>query len=226
MDTIIEVKGIRKVIAAKMLESWHTSPRVAYTVSIDTSMMKQFSQQWNEKNNNAGIRLSMNHIMIRACALTMKEHPYINSSFDGKNIILHNDMNIGLAVEAENGLIVPNMKNVEKADLLEISQTVNALIEKARTAKISLDDVTGGTFTITNLGPFGIESFTPIINQPECAILGISAAINTPVVVDNKIVIRPMMSLTLVADHRVIDGAFAARFLNALKERLKKCDDI
>jgi len=146
----------------------------------------------------------------------------MNSTINGNELIIHKNINIGMAVAREKGLIVPNLKNVEKKSLFQIAKETEELIEKARNNSLSVDELTGGTFTITNLGMYGIEFFSPIINLPEVAILGITAITNKPSMVNGQIVIKPTMVLNLTADHRVVDGADAAKFLLRIKELIEK----
>lgn len=218
-DTRVVPSGIRKVIAERMSASWSISPRVTYNLELDVTNMKAFRSSLKDACAAEGAKLSFNHILMKICAKALTEFPYINASFDGKEIILHKDVNIGLAVALDNdGLIVPNVKGVQSKSVLEIAKETEDKIEAARKGALKPDDMTGGTFTITNIGMYGIESFSPIINQPELAILGVNAIIEKPVVVDGQIVIRPMMNLSLTADHRVIDGAMAAKFMARIKQ--------
>jgi pyruvate dehydrogenase E2 component (dihydrolipoamide acetyltransferase) len=140
----------------------------------------------------------------------------------GTDIVTRNYVNIGVAVALTDGLIVPVLKFANKKELGAISTEIKALAEKARNNELGTDEITGGTFTITNIGMFGMESFTPIINQPEVAILGVNSIMDTPMVVDGQVVIKPMMNLSLTADHRVVDGSVAAQFVARLKELIEK----
>lgn len=218
MSEVVPATGIRKIIAERMTESWHTSPRVVYNISVDVTNMKTFRKKLNEEYKEKGTKISYNHILMKICAQALTEFPYVNASFDGNNIVLHKSVNIGLAVSIENGLMVPNSKDVHEKSFVELVEDVERLIDGARKMKLNYDDITGGTFTITNLGMYGMETFSPIINQPEVAILGVNAMTDKPVVIDGEITIRPIMNLSLVADHRVIDGALAAQFIARIKE--------
>jgi len=220
-DTRVSPSQIRRVIAERMSISWSTSPRVTYNMEIDVSQMKAFRENLNEICIAQGVKLSYNHIIMKICAKALTEFPYINASFDGREIILHRSVNIGMAVALEGGLIVPNVKDVQSKSLLEIAVDTERLVKAARESSLKPDDMTGGTFTITNLGMFGIETFSPIINQPELAILAVNAIIDRPVAREGQVVIRPMMMLSLTADHRVIDGAVAAKFLARLKQLME-----
>lgn len=226
MTKEIEAKGIRKIIAERMLESWHTSPRVSYSVTTDTAALKIYRDNLNQKYIARGFKVTYNHLLIKICGIVLTEFPYVNASFDGKTIMIHDDVNIGLAVAVENGLMVPNIKKVQGRDIGDLVNEVDRLILGAKTMKLKYDDITGGTFTITNLGMFGIENFSPIINQPELAILGVNAIIDKPIVIKGEIVIRPMMILNLIADHRVIDGVYAANVLSRVKELIENPEKI
>lgn len=213
--------NMRKIIADRMIKSWNISPRVTYNIEIDVLAMKEFREKLKESFKSASAKLTYNHILMKIAAKTLKEFPYINASFDGKEITLHKSVNIGLAVAIEDGLMVPNIKNVQDKSLLEIALETEELIKNTKSNKLSPDAVSGGTFTISNLGMFGIDTFSPIINQPELAILGVNAMVDKVVVVNGEIVIRPMMNLSLTADHRVIDGAMAAKFLKRFADIIK-----
>lgn len=217
MGKKIKVSGMRGIIAERMSESWHVAPRVVYTLSVDMTKTLALIKEMNQGNDDKSKKVTANHVLMRACADAMKEYEYVNSSFLGDEIEIHDEINIGLAVAVKNGLIVPNVKNVGDKDIREIAEATNDLVYRTRNNKLNLDEIEGGTFTITNLGMMGIENFSPIINQPEVAILGVNKIIETPVVEDGEIVIRPKMNLNFVADHRVIDGAYAAQYISMVK---------
>lgn len=221
MGKQIKAKGMRKIIAERMSESWHTSPRVVYSLSVDMTAPQAYISKLNEGNDDKASKVTFNHVLMKACADAMSEYELVNSSFADNIIEIHDDINIGLAVAVDNGLIVPCTKNVGNKDIKEIAVETNDLVYKARHNKLDMDDITGATFTITNLGMMGIENFSPIINQPEVAILGVDKIEDTPVVENGEIVIRPKMNLNFVADHRVIDGAYAARYISKVKEILE-----
>lgn len=217
-ESVIPLSNLRKVIARRMSESWSISPMVTYNASVDITQMRAFKDSMKDTCEKAGIKLTYNHLIMKICAKVLMEMPYINGTIDGDELILHDHVNIGLAVAVDNGLLVPNVKNVELKPLLAVAEETEKLISDARSNRLSPDDMSFGTFTITNVGMYGIESFTPIINQPELAILGIAAIVDTPVVINGKIDIRPMMKLSLTADHRVVDGAEASKFMKRIKE--------
>lgn len=218
---VIPLKGMRKTIAKRMSESFLTSPRVTYTRPVDATEMKAFRDKLKPEFDQRGLKLTFNHVIMKVCAQTLLEFPHLNGSLVNDQLILHPHAHIGLAIGLDSGLLVPNVKNCDLKSLSQIAKETEALIADAKSGRTNMDDLTGGTFTITNLGAYGITSFSPIINQPELAILGIDAMIETPVVKNGQIVIRPMMNLSLTADHRIIDGALAAQFLKRLGEYLE-----
>lgn len=221
MGKLVKVVGIRKIIAERMSESWRVSPRVVYTLSVDMSKALSLLESLNRNAEDKTSKISINHVLIKLCAEAMKEYEYVNSSYQDETIIIHDLINIGLAVAIEQGLVVPNIKDVYNKDIKTIANETNDAVSRARKNRITMEDITGGTFTITNLGMMGIESFSPIINQPEVAILGVNKIIDMPVCIDGEIVVRPMMNLNFVADHRVLDGAYAAKYISRVKELLE-----
>ena len=213
----VRVNSLRRSIAANMLNSWHTSPRVVYTMPVDCTAMKALRTQLKAR----GAAVSYNHIIMKVAAKALTEFPDMNARFADNSLIRYRHVNMGLAVAKNDGLIVPNVKQCEEKSLSEIAQATERLIEAVRSGSITMEDITGGTFTITNLGNYGVTYFSPIINQPELAILGVCAMADTPVVRDGEVVIRPMMNLCLSADHRVIDGVMGAAFLKRVCELLE-----
>jgi pyruvate dehydrogenase E2 component (dihydrolipoamide acetyltransferase) len=218
---VIQLKGMRKTIARRMHESWSTSPRVTYTRPLDASAIKAFRNQLKPEFEKRGLKLTFNHILMKVCAQTLLEFPHINGSMIDDTLVLHPHAHIGLAIGMDSGLLVPNVKHCDLKSLSQIAEETEILIAAAKTGRLDMDSLAGGTFTITNLGAYGITSFSPIINQPELAILGVDAMIESPVVIGGQIVIRPMMNLSLTADHRIIDGMMAAQFLQRLGEYLE-----
>lgn len=211
------MSGMRKVIATRMSDSQHTSATVNYNQRVDTTAMKLLREELKST-----AKITYTDILVKILSKVLLEFPLLNSSIVGTNIITRNYVNIGVAVALPEGLIVPVVKYANKKDLGEISAEIKELAEKARNNELDTDEITGGTFTITNIGMFGMESFTPIINQPEVAILGINTIMDTPMVVAGQVVIKPMMNLSLTADHRVVDGSVAAQFVAKLKEVIEK----
>ena len=217
----VKVNPLRRSIAANMTNSWHTSPRVTYTRPVEVTAMKDLRAKLKDGLKEQGIKLTYNHILMKVVAKALTEFPDVNASFADNMLTRHKHVNMGLAVAKGDGLIVPNVKNCEEKSLAQIAQETEALIEATRTGKLGMEDMTGGTFTISSLGPYGITSFSPIINQPELAILGVCDMVDTPVVRNGEIVIRTMMNLSLTADHRVIDGVMASKFLKRICELLE-----
>ena len=212
---IIPLTGIRKIIADRLTESNLTKPSVSLTLHADAGQIIE----WRNRLKKNGKIVSYNDLLVAIIAKAIKEHPIINSKMTDKGIQLLKDINIGVAVDSDKGLVVPVIRNADSKGVLEINEEFKNKIERAKSGKSSMEDLADGTFTITNLGMFEIEHFTPIINPPECCILGVGAIIRVPVVVDDSdnIEIRSRVQLTLVFDHRIVDGAQAARFLQRIK---------
>jgi pyruvate dehydrogenase E2 component (dihydrolipoamide acetyltransferase) len=210
--------GMRKVIAQRMSESWHTSPMVTLNSEADANNLKLLRSNLRSAFESKGVNLSYNHILLKICAQALTEFPLFNARLEGDEVILQDEVNIGLAIALEDGLIVPAVKNVARKGIFQIAVETEELIERARGNKLTPDDISGGTFTITNLGMFDVRDFTPIINPPQCAILGVGAMTDRPVAIDDSVVIRPIMVLSLTFDHRIVDGAQGAQFLKRVKE--------
>ncbi|MDR1242024.1 MAG: 2-oxo acid dehydrogenase subunit E2 [Deltaproteobacteria bacterium] len=208
------MSAMRQAIARNMSASWAVSPMVHYDLRADVTALGEL------KKNLClgGKKISYTDILIKAVSHALKEHPLVNAGIDGNEIVLHDYVNMGVAVALPAGLIVPVIKGVEGKGIGEVSDELRELAEKALQGKLVTEEFSGGTFTISNLGMFGIESFTPIINQPESAILGVNAIVKTAVEAEGQIVMRPLMNLSLTADHRLVDGAEGARFMARLRE--------
>lgn len=207
---------IRATIAQKMHESWSTVPRVTNFDDADVTELEQIRQN-NKKDYEAkGIKLTTMPFIIKAVAMSLKSHPVINASIDVQaNQIIYKDyVNVGIAIDSERGLVVPSLRSADKLGIPEIARDLSELAESVRTSKFSIEDLRGSTFTISNLGAIGGTYSTPIVNVPETAILLVGRSRKLPVVVNDSIQIRLMMPLSLSYDHRLIDGAAAARFLN------------
>ncbi|WP_042146752.1 dihydrolipoamide acetyltransferase family protein [Paucisalibacillus sp. EB02] len=218
----VKLKGLRKAIADKMLESVRSIPHVTLTSDVDmTKAIELRKALLPIVESQTGYRLSYTEIIIKTVAHVLGNHPKVNAALIGNEIVYNNDVNIGLAVAVDNGLIVPSVKKANKKGLAELTEASKTLGRKARDNKLTPDEMQGSTFTISNLGMYAIDGFTPIINPPETAILGVGRIAEKPVVVNGQIEVRPMMVLSLSFDHRVIDGAPAAEFLTELKESLE-----
>ncbi|MCQ4636258.1 2-oxo acid dehydrogenase subunit E2 [Anaerovorax odorimutans] len=217
MSRTIKITGMAEIMYQRMEESWQTSPRVTYSMSAETGAADTFIKGFNEAHAHENLKMNYNHILMKACALASKKYELFNSSIESGEIVVHDEINIGLAVATEKGLLVPNVKKVDQRGFEELCEEVSRIIGGARAMGLSYDDICGGTFTITNLGMYGIERFTPIINQPEVAILGVSRIYEKLVMEGGEILQKRYMPLDLVADHRIIDGALAASYLNEVK---------
>ena len=217
-EEAVPMNGMRKAIARNMLNSHMTSPTVTFNLGIDMTELKRLREQLKVEE----IKVSYTDILVKVVARALTEFPLLNCSVEDNKIIYKHYVNMGVAVALDNGLVVPNVRDADKKSLTEISAEVKELATLARKGGLPMDRLTGGTFTITNLGMYGIESFTPIINQPEVAILGVNTMEDKVVVVDGEICVRPIMNLSLTADHRVIDGSVAAQFLQRVKKLMEK----
>lgn len=215
-ETVVPVKGMRKVISDRMMESLHCMAQANHRMKVDMSEAMKLRAQYKQ----AGIKISFNDILTKVVSKALMEFPYMNSSMIGDGIILKDYVNMGLAVAVPNGLIVPNIKDADLMPLTEIAAASADVIQKALEGKLNPDEYSNGTFTITNLGMFDIDEFTAVINPPECGILAVGKIVKTPVVEDDNIVIKPLMTLSLTYDHRIIDGADAAKFLQRIKQLL------
>lgn len=216
-EEVVPMNGMRRAIAKNMLNSHLTSPTVTLNLSVDMSEMKLYREQLKKYD----IKVSYTDLLVKFTAKVLTEFPLLNCSVEDNKIIYKHYVNMGVAVALDDGLVVPNVTDADKKSLTEISVEIKELASLAREGGLSMDQLRGGTFTITNLGAYGIESFTPIINQPEVAILGVTTIEDKAVVRNGEIVIRPMMTFSLTADHRVIDGAVAASFLQRLKNLME-----
>jgi pyruvate dehydrogenase E2 component (dihydrolipoamide acetyltransferase) len=217
----IDVTSMRKTIARRMGESISISPHYSVSVDIDMSEIILIRENLNNHINNDGIKISFNDIIMKAAARTVELFPLINSTYDEEKIKVYKDVNFGLAVGLANGLVVPVVKQVNKKSLTGIAEINSKNIEKAKLNKLQASDISGGTITLSNLGKYGVNNFTAIINQPESCILAAGSIMSKPVVIDREIVIRDMMNITASFDHRVIDGALGAAFLEKVKEILE-----
>jgi pyruvate dehydrogenase E2 component (dihydrolipoamide acetyltransferase) len=213
---VIPYEGMRRAIGDNMANSWAIAPKVTHHTSVDMTELLALRQKINTGVKDKD-KVSVTDLIVKAVARALEIKPKINVTLDGEEIRVLQDINVGVAVALDDGLVVPVVRNADRKKLAQISKEIKDLAKRARRNKLEPDEMTGGTFTITNLGAFGsVDWFTPIINQPESAILGLGRTVERPVAVDGQIVIRPMMALSFAFDHRVIDGAPAAEFLGVL----------
>lgn len=219
---VIPFKGLRKLVADNVTRSRQTAPHVTLNAEVDmTEAAALFEKLRPEIQKAYGTKLTYTDLLVKACARALGDHPLCNAALVGDEIRVYSDRNIGVAVATETSLIVPVLRNADRKPLGEISVELKALVDRCRAGKQNSDDLAGGTFTITNLGAFGIDTFDPIIVPPQSCILGVGRIADRAVVVNKQVVIRTMMSLSLSFDHRVLDGAPAARFLQRLREILE-----
>jgi 2-oxoglutarate dehydrogenase E2 component (dihydrolipoamide succinyltransferase) len=222
-DEVREPMSImRRKIAEHMVMSKHTSAHVYTIFEVDMNEIVKRREAMKREFEGEGVKLTFLPFFIDACIRGIKEYPIVNSSVDGDTIVYKKNVNVGIAVALENGLIVPVIKHADRMNLLGLAKAAADLGERARTKRLVPDDVQGGTFTITNVGVFGGVVGLPIISQPQVAILGIGTIVKRPVVIDDAIAIRPIVYISLSYDHRIIDGADAARFLTVVKRELEK----
>ncbi len=222
---IVPMSVMRKKIAEHMVLSAHTSPHVYSVYEVNFGRVASLREKRKAEFENAGAKLTYTAFIAKVIVDALRQFPMVNASIDGDNIIYKKDINLGIAVALDNGLIVPVIRNADEKNLLGLSRAINDLAARARSKKLNPDEVQGGTFTITNPGIFGALYGLPLINQPQVAILGVGGIEKRPVVIDDAIAIRPVCHLTLGYDHRLIDGADAGRFLSYVKERLEKFEE-
>lgn len=219
---VIPLAGPRKIIAQRMAYSKSVAPHITLSMNVDMSeAVRLRSRLLDVVERNTGQRLSFTAILLRAVAAVLPRHPFLNASLVGEEIILWEDVHIGIATSLENYLIVPVIRQAQDKNLEQIVVTLADLLTRARAKRLSPAEMSGSTFSVSNLGMFGIESFTAIINPPESAILSVGKIKDSCLSLDGEIVQRPLMNLTINADHRVIDGAVAANYLMDLKNVLE-----
>jgi pyruvate/2-oxoglutarate dehydrogenase complex dihydrolipoamide acyltransferase (E2) component len=220
--TVIKHTPVRRSIAKHMVESKHTSPHVSAFYEADLSAVWEHRAVHKDRFARQGVKLTFTAFFVQAAAKALQAYPVVNSSWSEEGIILHPEINIGMAVSLDaDGLIVPVIRGADQLDLLGTARAVNDLANRARNKQLTPDEVRGGTFTITNHGTSGSLFATPVINQPQCGILGTGMIQKRVVVVDDAIAIKPMVYLSLTFDHRILDGAVADYFLAALKQGLE-----
>jgi pyruvate dehydrogenase E2 component (dihydrolipoamide acetyltransferase) len=221
-DERVPLSQMRRTIARRMAESTRTVPHFFLTTTVDAAELVKLRKQVLEQTADAGIKITVNDMVLKAAALALRKVPDVNVSFAEDSLVRHQHVHIGVAVATDRGLIVPVVRDADQKSLGQIARETRDLAERANTGKLQPPDYTGGTFTISNLGMFGIEQFNAVINPPESAILAVGAITREPAEHDGQIVVRERMKLTLSVDHRALDGAIGARYLQALKQLLEK----
>lgn len=222
--TRIPLKGVKKVTAKRIRTALDNAAMVTHHDEADVTHLVEIRERHKEYAANRGVKLTYIPFVIKAVIEGLKKHPYLNATLEDEEIILKKYFNIGVAVDTPDGIIVPVVKGADQKTVLELAREIENLAKKAQERKIDLADLQGGSFTITNIGMVGGTYFTPIINYPEAAILGLGRIMEKPVVKDGQITIGKILPLSLSYDHRVVDGADAARFMNTVKEHLEDPD--
>ena len=217
--TLTPYSGMRKVIGDNLAHSWAVAPKVDYHVSVDVTALLGLLKSINQGRED---KISITDMLVKIAARALKLRPNINIALDGDQIRHYQEPHIGVAVALDNGLMVPVIRDADAKTLSAVSQERKVLARRAREGQLSMEEMQGGTFTLTNVGAYNsVDWFTPIINQPESAILGIGRTVETPAVIDGQIAIRSMMGISLSFDHRLIDGAPAAEFLGVLIQNIE-----
>ena len=213
----IPLSAMRRTIAKRLAESTGPIPHFYLTVDYDVTNLMSLRQQMNEI-----VKISVNDFIIKAAALALRHHPNVNASWGDEAITQHGEIHVGVAVSTPEGLITPVIRDADQKSVTDIATEVRALAEKAKNRKLRPEEYQGSTFTISNLGVWGIEEFTAIINPPNVAILAIGAATPQPVAVDRQVVVRDRMKITMSCDHRVVDGAAGAEYLRTLRQYVEQ----
>jgi pyruvate dehydrogenase E2 component (dihydrolipoamide acetyltransferase) len=219
-DQILPLSPMRRIVGERMLQSKQTAPHFYLSVDIDMSAVNKLRTERQQRG--ADNTPSINDFVLHACGRTLKDFPSVNSSFTEHGIKLHADINVGMAVALEEGLVVPVIRNADRLSLDELAAQSRVLVDKAQKKKLLPPDYEGGTFTVSNLGMLGVDNFIAIINPPQCAILAVGRVASRVVADNGMFAIQSLMTATLSADHRVVDGAIAARFLKQVKEVLEQ----
>jgi len=212
----------RKRIAENLLQAQHATAHLTTFNEIDMSAVSAFRERMKDKvEKEQGVKLSFMPFFAKAACMALKAYPIVNAQLDGDSIIYKHYVNLGIAVASDAGLVVPNVKDADQLGMIGFSKAMNAVAKRARDGKLTMDDLTGGTFTITNGGVFGSLVSTPIINYPQVAILGLHKTQDRPIAINGQVAIRPMMYVALSYDHRIIDGQQAVLFLVKIKELME-----
>ena len=219
---VVPLSPMRRIVGQRMTQSKQTAPHFYVSMDIDMTKVSRLRAEWKDRGENSVP--SINDFILHTCARALKDFPSLNSTYTEQGIMMHADINIGTAVALEEGLVVPVIRNADRLSLVELVRQSRELIDKAQKKKLFPLDYEGGTFTVSNLGMFGADSFIAIINPPQCAILAVGRVAPRVVAEGDAIAIRSLMTATLSADHRVVDGAVAARFLQEVKRLLEKPD--
>jgi pyruvate dehydrogenase E2 component (dihydrolipoamide acetyltransferase) len=219
----VPLSSMRRVVARRLVESMQSTPHFYLTSTVDAEELLGFRAELNRQLQARGedLKVSVNDLVVKACAVLLRANPDLNVSFGGDKLLVHRRVHVGIAVAVDGGLVVPVVRDADQKSLTQVAREAGELIGRARAGKLSAAEVSGGTFTVSNLGMFGIDQFTAVINPPEAAILAVGAALPEPVATDDGVVVHRRMRLTLSIDHRALDGATGAGFLQQLKTTLE-----
>jgi pyruvate dehydrogenase E2 component (dihydrolipoamide acetyltransferase) len=217
----VSLSGMRRVVARRLVESMRSAPHFYLTTVVDAEALLAFRAELNQQLGGDR-KVSLNDLVVKACAVLLRANPELNVSFAGDKLLFHKRVNVGIAVAVEGGLVVPVVRDADHKTLTQVAGEARGLIGRARQATLAAEDLGGGTFTVSNLGMFGVEQFTAVINPPEAAILAVGAALPEPVAThDGGVQVHRRLRMTLSIDHRALDGATGASFLQQLKEALE-----
>ena len=220
-DTTVSLNANQRVTAKRLSDNAGV-PTFRLTSKVEADALMAFRAEINERLAATGDKISLTDLLTRACAVMLRAHPEVNASWNGDSIIRRGAVNVGIAVALDSGLIVPVITNADHKSVSRIGRESRDLADRAKSGKLHPDEFTGGTFSISNLGMYGIDDFTAIINPPEAAILAVGAAVDEPVVRDGELTTRTVITMTMTVDHRVLNGAEAAVFLGDLKSLLEE----
>ena len=215
---VFQLTGIRKTVAERLSYSHRTIPSATLMLEVDMETLLAFRDELSKKT---GQKVSFTAFLGKAVAKALGNNLILNSSVEDDKVNVYEDINISIAIDTPNGLVAPAIFNVDKKSISKISDEIERLVENANRRELAISELVGGTFTITNLGAFGIEAFIPLVNPPQTAIIGVGKTCMKPVVAGDKIVVKPLVTISLVFDHRVVDGALAATFLQEVKRFLE-----
>jgi pyruvate dehydrogenase E2 component (dihydrolipoamide acetyltransferase) len=218
---VVPLSPTRKRIAERMLSSLHQAAPVTLTTTADATNLVNLREQFRAASTGAPFP-GYTDFLIKLSAAALAKHPLLNATWQGDQLLLWEGVHIGVAVDNDEGLVVPVVRDADKLTLREVADRIRQLVEQARDRRLTPEQMQGGTFTVSNLGMYGIEAFTPIINPPQCAVLGIGRIVREPAVVGDQVVPRQRMVLSLTFDHRIVDGAPAARFLDTLRQCIEQ----
>jgi pyruvate dehydrogenase E2 component (dihydrolipoamide acetyltransferase) len=220
----VPLSAMRRTVARRLVESMRSAPHFYLTITVDAEALLEFRAELNRQLEAGGQdgKVSVNDLVVKACAGLLRTNPELNVSWGGDRLLRHRRVHVGIAVALEGGLVVPVLRDADQKSLTQLAREARELAGKARAGRLAATDVGGGTFTVSNLGMFGIDQFTAVINPPEAAILAVGAAVPEPAAVEGGVAVRRRMRLTLSIDHRALDGATGASFLARLKQVLEQ----